>query len=66
MTGMTRLAAPKELPMTRRRFGCLVTAALATSLLLADPAHADDRTRRMTPVLKILERLAGMTAGKGQ
>ncbi|MBI1726352.1 MAG: hypothetical protein HYR50_03695, partial [Candidatus Rokubacteria bacterium] len=31
--------------MTRRRFGCLVTAALAASLLPAGPARADDRTR---------------------
>jgi hypothetical protein len=35
----------KETAMTRRRFGCLVTAALAASLLLAGPAQADDRTR---------------------
>jgi len=31
--------------MTRRRFGCLVTAVLAASFLLAGPARADDRTR---------------------
>jgi len=31
--------------MTWRRFGCLVTAALAVSLLLPGPSWADDRTR---------------------
>jgi hypothetical protein len=40
-----RLGPVKETAMTRRRFGCLVTAAFAASLLLAGPARADDRTR---------------------
>ena len=34
--------------MTRRQFGCLLTAALAASFLLAGPARADDRTRTFT------------------
>jgi hypothetical protein len=35
----------KETAMTRRRFGCLLTAALAASFLPAGSARADDRTR---------------------
>lgn len=37
--------ALRETTVTRRRFGCLLTAALAATLLLTGPAPADDRTR---------------------